>query len=97
MSFCQREAFHTQLSLIFDDEFIEAYTHGIVVLCCDGITRRFYPRLFTHSADYPEKYATILPFATSLSDNSNSVESYSPQFATEEPVHAPDVSSRKVN
>ncbi|KAH7917228.1 hypothetical protein BV22DRAFT_1026772, partial [Leucogyrophana mollusca] len=23
--------------------------------CCDGIQRRFYPRIFTYSADYPEK------------------------------------------
>ncbi|RDB22554.1 hypothetical protein Hypma_009968 [Hypsizygus marmoreus] len=33
----------------------EAYHHGLVVTCLDGITRRFYPRIFTYSADYPEK------------------------------------------
>ncbi|KAL6298277.1 hypothetical protein BKA93DRAFT_710038, partial [Sparassis latifolia] len=29
--------------------------HGIVITCCDGVQRRFYPRIFTYSADYPEK------------------------------------------
>jgi hypothetical protein len=26
-------------------------------MCCDGIQRRFYVRIFSHSGDYPEKYA----------------------------------------
>ena len=39
-----------------DDEFLEAYQHGIVFECCDGITRCFYPRILTYSADYKEKY-----------------------------------------
>lgn len=42
---------------LLDDEFIHAYKHGIVIECADGIQRRFYPRLFTYSADYPEKYS----------------------------------------
>ena len=41
--------------LLLDDEFMEAYVHGIVVNCVDGIRRRIYPRFFTYSADYPEK------------------------------------------
>ncbi|KAF8218466.1 hypothetical protein L208DRAFT_1351176, partial [Tricholoma matsutake] len=40
---------------ILDDEFLEAYEHGIVIKCCDGIWRHFYPRIFTYSADYKEK------------------------------------------
>jgi hypothetical protein len=59
MAHCRREAFHAQWEILLDDEFIEAFKHGIVVKCCDGITRRFYPRIFTYSADYPEKY--VLP------------------------------------
>ncbi|KAL1749401.1 hypothetical protein FB107DRAFT_280858 [Schizophyllum commune] len=31
------------------------YKYGIVVRCLDGIERRVYPRIFTYSADYPEK------------------------------------------
>ncbi|KAG2047193.1 hypothetical protein BDR06DRAFT_1032526 [Suillus hirtellus] len=52
---CQRELFHEQWKILLDDEFLEVYEHGIVIHCCDGITRRFYPRIFTYSADYPEK------------------------------------------
>ena len=47
---------HAVLNVILDDEFLEAYEHGIVLKCADGVTRRVYPRLFTYSADYPEKY-----------------------------------------
>jgi hypothetical protein len=55
MTHCHREAFHAQWEVLLDDAFIDAYEHGIVVKCCDGITRRFYPRIFTYAADYPEK------------------------------------------
>lgn len=53
---------HSVLRHVFDDEFIEAYRHGIVVLCPDGVNRRVFPRLFTYSADYPEKYALHSPW-----------------------------------
>ncbi|KAG1832562.1 hypothetical protein F4604DRAFT_1945993 [Suillus subluteus] len=52
---CQRELFQAQWRILLDAEFLEAYEHGIVLLCCDGIKRRFYPRIFTYSANYPEK------------------------------------------
>jgi hypothetical protein len=55
MTHCRREVLHAQWTIILDAEFIEAYKHGIVVECCDGIMRRFYTRLLTYSADYPEK------------------------------------------
>jgi hypothetical protein len=42
-------------NILIDDEFIAAYQHGFVAQCHDGQSRRFYPRLFTYSADYPEK------------------------------------------
>ncbi|KIK31508.1 hypothetical protein CY34DRAFT_33015, partial [Suillus luteus UH-Slu-Lm8-n1] len=35
--------------------FLDAYRHGIVLWCPDGILRRVFPRIFTYSADYPEK------------------------------------------
>jgi len=38
-----------------DDKFLEAYNHGVIVKCADGIVRRIFPRIFTYSADYPEK------------------------------------------
>jgi hypothetical protein len=55
LTHCQRELFHEQWRQILDDEFLHAYHHGIVVTCYDGLERRFYPRIFTYSADYPEK------------------------------------------
>jgi hypothetical protein len=55
MTHCHREFFHEQWKVILDDDFIAAWRHGLVILCCDGVRRRFYPRIFTYSADYPEK------------------------------------------
>jgi hypothetical protein len=55
MMFCHHEVMQAQWRILLDDEFLEAYEHGIVIECCDGIKRRFYPRILTYSADYPEK------------------------------------------
>lgn len=55
MTHCRREVLHAQWDILLDNEFLEAYEHGIVFESCDGITRRFYPRIVTYSADYPEK------------------------------------------
>ncbi|KAF9232549.1 hypothetical protein BU15DRAFT_90630 [Melanogaster broomeanus] len=30
-------------------------TNGVVITCYDGVKRRVFPRIFTYSADYPEK------------------------------------------
>jgi hypothetical protein len=55
LTFCHREFLHAQWKIMLDDEFIHAWVHGIPITCCDGVMRRFYPRIFTHSGDYPEK------------------------------------------
>lgn len=55
LTHCQREFFHEQWRCLLDDEFVHAYCHGIVVKCYDGKDRRFFPRILTYSADYPEK------------------------------------------
>lgn len=60
MAHCHREAFHAQWEILLDAEFCEAWVHGILVQCYDGVMRRIYPRIFTYSADYPEKYVCIL-------------------------------------
>lgn len=52
---CRRELFHAVWRLILDGEFLEAYEHGVLLSCSDGILRRLFPRIFTYSADYPEK------------------------------------------
>ncbi|KAG6906254.1 hypothetical protein DXG01_014934, partial [Tephrocybe rancida] len=55
LTHCWRELFHTQWAILLDEEFLEAWIHGIVIMCLDAILRRFYPRIMTYSADYPEK------------------------------------------
>ncbi|KAH7924391.1 hypothetical protein BV22DRAFT_1195981 [Leucogyrophana mollusca] len=55
LAHCRRELFHEAWVLLLDDDFIEAYKHGIIVDCADGVRRRLYPRILTYSADYPEK------------------------------------------
>lgn len=61
MAHCQRESIHAQWAAMLDDEFIEAYWHGEVMTCSDGVIRRAFPRIFTYSADYPEKYVKAHP------------------------------------
>ncbi|KAG6906039.1 hypothetical protein DXG01_016189 [Tephrocybe rancida] len=57
---CKRELAHEQWRLLLDDEFLEAYEHGIVLdWVGDGQKRRFYPRVMTYSCDYPEKYEVL--------------------------------------
>ncbi|KAJ2935345.1 hypothetical protein H1R20_g1749, partial [Candolleomyces eurysporus] len=55
LTHCRRELMHAVWRMLLDDEFLHAYTYGIVIKCVDGIERRVYPRIFTYSADYPEK------------------------------------------
>ncbi|KAF7971982.1 hypothetical protein HWV62_19325 [Athelia sp. TMB] len=55
LAHCRRELFHEAWKVMMDKDFMHAYAHGIVMKCADGITRRVFPRLFTYSADYPEK------------------------------------------
>ena len=81
---CHRELFHKQWNILLDDEFLEAYEHGIVICCCDGITCRFYPRIFTYSADYPEKY--VNSYLAGLEFDLTSPEYLSPPFEILEAV-----------
>ncbi|KAI0651092.1 hypothetical protein C8Q79DRAFT_898265 [Trametes meyenii] len=55
LTFCKRELMQRIWLLILDDEFMEAYKNGIVVICGNGVTCRIFPRFMTYSADYPEK------------------------------------------
>jgi hypothetical protein len=55
MAHCRRELMQAVWKYILDNEFIHAMIYGIIVMCHDGIKRRIYPRIFTYSADYPEK------------------------------------------
>ena len=53
---CAWELMHEQWKILLDDNFLEAWKHGIVIMCLDGLLQWFYPRIFTYSADYPEKW-----------------------------------------
>ncbi|KJA15771.1 hypothetical protein HYPSUDRAFT_148690, partial [Hypholoma sublateritium FD-334 SS-4] len=66
LTHCRRELMHAVWKLLLDDEFMYIYEHGVVIVCPDGVSRRFYPRIFTYSADYPEKVllATIRNFGS---------------------------------
>ena len=55
MAHCRRKLIQAVWRYILDDDFIHAMIYGVVVTCYDGVKRRIYPRLFTYSADYPEK------------------------------------------
>ena len=56
---CRRELFHACWEILLDEDFLHAYRHGIVLKCADGVLRRVFPRIFTYSADYPEKCDSI--------------------------------------
>jgi hypothetical protein len=57
----KRQLMHAIWELMLDAEFIAAYVNGIVIRFADGVERLVFPRLFTYSADYPEK---SVPFVT---------------------------------
>ena len=61
LAHCRRELFHGVWRVLLDQEFCTIYEHGVIVTCADGIVRRVFPRIFTYSADYPEKYVRRYP------------------------------------
>lgn len=58
LSWLRRECHNATIRLLLNAEFMEAYRHGFVITCSDGIRRRIFPRIFVYSADYPEKYVS---------------------------------------
>ncbi|TEB24443.1 hypothetical protein FA13DRAFT_1797302 [Coprinellus micaceus] len=54
-TYCRRELFHKQWSILLSQDLVDAMKHGIIITCPDNIERCFFPRIFTYSADYPEK------------------------------------------
>jgi hypothetical protein len=55
LTHCKRELMHAIWMILMDDDFVKAVEYGIVLEFADGILRRVFLRLFTYSADYPEK------------------------------------------
>ena len=56
LRFLKSELMHAVWLKLLDEDFMHAYEHGVRIMCHDGVVRRVYPRIFTYSADYPEKY-----------------------------------------
>jgi len=52
----KRELMHTIWELILNNKFMEAYEHGIMIECPDGVSWQFYPWFFSYSTDYLEKW-----------------------------------------
>jgi hypothetical protein len=52
---CNRELYHAAMEAILDDDFVDACVNGISIKFADGVIRRVYLRILTHSADYKEK------------------------------------------
>lgn len=55
LTYLKRELMQAIWKLLMDKQFVDAYSHGLAIECADGVVRRVYPRVFTYSADYPEK------------------------------------------
>jgi hypothetical protein len=45
--------------VLLDADFIHAYIHGLELNFIDDDPYLFFPRFFTDSADYPEKYVAF--------------------------------------
>ena len=52
----RRELIHAIWHVLLDDDFMEAYENGIVIMFPDGIQRRIFPRFFTYPAVCCVKY-----------------------------------------
>jgi hypothetical protein len=42
--------------LLSSEEFMDAYTNSLVILCGDGHWRHLFPRFFAYLTDYVERY-----------------------------------------
>jgi hypothetical protein len=51
----RQSVFHGALHLLLDNKFRDAWINGIKITFADGVERLVFPRIFTYSADYPEK------------------------------------------
>ena len=86
---------HTVWKFLLDDDFLHSYKYGMVLRCQDEMEQHIYPRIFTYSADYPEKWA-FLPFLGFLSKSfTYLIGSYLLQFETKAFVRAHAVSYPK--
>ena len=55
VKYCSKVLFHQQWSILLDKQLVDAMKDGLVMGGPDGERHCFYPRVFTYSADYPER------------------------------------------
>ena len=67
LTHCKRELMHAIWLQLLNDDFVDAYTNRMLIECADGTIRRFFPQLFTYSADYLEKYELFYYFQVIVS------------------------------
>lgn len=51
----KKDLFHAIWMFLLDDDFVDAYSNGLVAKLADGIQRLSFLRFFIYSMDYPEK------------------------------------------
>lgn len=56
---CRRELIQACWRIMLDDDFIQAWSNGVVQLCRDAVERRWYPRILAYVGDLPEKYVDL--------------------------------------
>ncbi|KAF7317483.1 hypothetical protein MKEN_00834600 [Mycena kentingensis (nom. inval.)] len=55
-AFLKRELFHLVWELLLDDDFVDAWRHGLLLeKCWDALRRRLFLRISTYGMDYMEK------------------------------------------
>ncbi|KAK7465384.1 hypothetical protein VKT23_005362 [Stygiomarasmius scandens] len=59
LKFLKREIMQAVWMLLLDDELLDAYVHGLLLICTDTVLRRLYPRFFSQSADYLERILLV--------------------------------------
>ena len=91
---CRHELMQGTWKIILDDDFIHACKYGIVVMCIDGIEWRVYPRIFTYSADYPEKFVLSFNSIYKFIHLIHGLEFFWPQFEIMDSFLALDASYR---
>ncbi|THH05402.1 hypothetical protein EW146_g9914 [Bondarzewia mesenterica] len=97
LTHCRRELMQAIWSVLFNSDFMEAYEHGIVLCCADGVYRRIFPRIFTYSADYPEKVilASIRSLAQCLCPRCCTSKAQASEMGTKVDAHQRQATARQ--
>ena len=59
LRYLKESLFQAVWAVLLDEEFMAAYTHGILMECADGVLRRQFLRVMLYSADYPDRKSVV--------------------------------------